>query len=87
VIAKRKCLSPLALTPETEELFQSGWAVTWRASVGAAASCDTFLITDTGPELITPTEMWPLKTIRIQGAEFIRPFLLERPIQAAKNEA
>ncbi|HEV3261382.1 MAG TPA: M24 family metallopeptidase [Gemmataceae bacterium] len=70
----------LVLTPQTEELFQAGWAVTWRAVAGAATSCDTFLITDKGPELITATEAWPLKRIRIQGADFIRPYLLERPV-------
>ncbi|HXG10856.1 MAG TPA: M24 family metallopeptidase [Gemmataceae bacterium] len=66
------------LLPETEELFQPGWAVTWRASAGAALSCDTFLIGDDGPKNITPTEVWPLKRIRIQGAEFVRPDLLIR---------
>ena len=55
------------LMPATEELFQAGWAVTWSASVGAASSCDTFLITDQGPRVVTPTEIWPLKRIRIQG--------------------
>ncbi len=68
----------LALTPATEELFRAGWAVTWRVSAGAASSCDTFLITDKGPELLTPTEAWPLKRIRIQGADFLRPDVLQR---------
>jgi Xaa-Pro aminopeptidase len=68
----------LALTPATEELFQAGWAVTWRISAGAASGCDTFLITDKGPELLTPTEVWPLKRIRIQGADFLRPDVLQR---------
>jgi Xaa-Pro aminopeptidase len=67
-----------ALTPRTEELFQTGWAVTWRASAGAAISCDTFLVTDDGPRAITPTEVWPLKRIRIQGADFVRPDILQR---------
>jgi Xaa-Pro aminopeptidase len=68
----------LALTPQTEELFQPGWAVTWTASAGAASSCDTFLVTETGPQVVTPTEVWPLKRIRIQGAEFVRPDVLQR---------
>jgi Xaa-Pro aminopeptidase len=68
----------LAITPQTEELFRQGWAVTWRASVGAALSCDTFLVTDQGPESITPTESWPQKRIRVQGGEFLRPFILQR---------
>lgn len=68
----------MALTPQTEELFQPGWSVTWSASAGAALSCDTFLITDDGPKIVTPTEVWPLKRIRIQGAEFVRPDVLQR---------
>ena len=68
----------MALTPATEDLFQTGWAVTWRASAGAGLSCDTFLVTEDGPRAITATENWPLKKIRIQGAEFVRPDLLVR---------
>jgi Xaa-Pro dipeptidase len=68
----------LGLTPQTEELFQPGWSVTWNASAGAADSCDTFIITDEGARIVTPTEVWPLKRIRIQGAEFVRPDVLQR---------
>jgi Xaa-Pro aminopeptidase len=68
----------LSLTPETDELLQADCAVTWRASVGAASSCDTYLVTDQGPELVTPTEMWPLRRIQFQGVEFARPYPLER---------
>ena len=68
----------MALTPQTEELFQPGWSITWNASAGAALSGDTFLITEEGPKIVTPTEVWPLKRIRIQGAEFVRPDVLQR---------
>jgi hypothetical protein len=68
----------MPLTPKTEDLFQAGLVVTWHASAGAATSCDTFLITEKGPEALTPAEVWPLKRIRIQGAEFIRPDVLVR---------
>jgi Xaa-Pro aminopeptidase len=68
----------LPLRPTTEELFQPGWAVTWLASAGAALGCDTFLVGEKGPELITATEAWPLKRIRVQGADFLRPDLLQR---------
>jgi Xaa-Pro aminopeptidase len=68
----------LPLTPTTEELFQAGWAVSWRISAGAALGSDTFLVTDKGPEVVTPPESWPLKRIRIQGAEFLRPDVLQR---------
>jgi len=46
--------------------------------VGSAASCDTFLVTEQAAELITATDQWPAKSIRVQGAEIIRPFLLVR---------
>jgi hypothetical protein len=64
--------------PQTEDLFQPGWAVAWRGSVGAGLSCDTFLLTEDGPRTITVAESWPLKRIRIQGAEFVRPDVLVR---------
>ena len=73
-----RCPVEMALTPQTEELFQPGWSITWNASAGAALSGDTFLITEEGPKIVTPTEVWPLKRIRIQGAEFVRPDVLQR---------
>jgi Xaa-Pro aminopeptidase len=66
------------LTPTCETLLQTGWAVTWRASVGAALCCDTFLVGEEGPRTVTVTEQWPLKRIRVQGAEVVRPDLLIR---------
>jgi Xaa-Pro aminopeptidase len=66
------------LTPPSEELFQPGWAVTWCARVGSACSCDSFLVTDKGPEPVTLAEKWPMKRILVQGAYFMRPDVLER---------
>lgn len=68
----------LPLTPDTDELLQASWAIIWHATVGAACSCDTLLITDDGTELLTPSESWPLKCIRIQGEEYHRPYLMVR---------
>ena len=68
-----------AFSPQTSDLLETGHAVTWNASAGAACSCDTYLVTDKGPKPVTPTEVWPLKRIRIQGAECIRPDILLRP--------
>src|SRR5260370_42415853 len=70
------CESPF--TTKTDDLLYSGHVVTWNASAGAASSCDTFLVTDDGPNILTPTEAWPLKRIRIPGAEFVRPDILQR---------
>jgi hypothetical protein len=66
------------LTLTNEELLQPRNALTWCVAVGAAVSCDTFLITEEGPRAITAAENWPLKRIRIQGAEFVRPDILVR---------
>jgi Xaa-Pro dipeptidase len=66
------------LTPQHEELLQANWALTWHASVGAAVSCDTFLISEDGPRALTTPDNWPLKKIKIQGAEFVRPDVLVR---------
>jgi Xaa-Pro aminopeptidase len=68
----------LPLLPRTEELFQTGWAVTWTASAGAARAGDTYLISDKGPKLVTPTESWPLKRIKVQGGDFVHPDILQR---------
>jgi Xaa-Pro aminopeptidase len=66
------------ITPQTEDLLQADSAVTWHASVGAAFSCDTVLVTEQGARSLTPPELWPLKRIRVQGAEFFLPDLLLR---------
>jgi Xaa-Pro aminopeptidase len=68
----------LAIDPRTAELFQPGWAITWCPTVGAASSCDTNLVAEDGPETVTPPEGWPIKRIRIQGADFFRPDILQR---------
>jgi hypothetical protein len=68
----------LNMTLQNEELLQAREAITWCVAVGAAVSCDTFLISEEGPRAITGAENWPLKRIRIQGAEFVRPDALIR---------
>jgi Xaa-Pro dipeptidase len=67
-----------AMSLHDEQLLQARWAITWCVAVGAAVSCDTFLISEEGPRAITAAENWPLKRIRIQGAEFVRPDVLIR---------
>lgn len=67
-----------SLTLKNEDLLRANWAITWQSSIGAATSCDTFLIGDEGARAVTAAESWPLKRIRTQGAEFVRPDLLVR---------
>jgi hypothetical protein len=66
------------LTPETDDLLQPGWVLTWQANAGAAFSCDTFIVTNEGALASTPGASWPMKRIRVQGAEFFRPDILLR---------
>jgi hypothetical protein len=66
------------LLPSTEDLLQTSWAVTWRPSVGAALSCDTYVITEKGPEIVTPAQAWPLMRIRFHGADILQPCVLEK---------
>ncbi len=68
----------LNMALHNEELLNAKWAITWCVAVGASVSCDTFVISDAGPRPITAAENWPLKRIRIQGAEFVRPDVLIR---------
>lgn len=64
--------------PDSTDLLRENWAVTWTATIGAAASCDTFLIAPSGPRGVTPTEHWPQVSVRISGNEVLRPHILER---------
>jgi Xaa-Pro dipeptidase len=73
----RACVE-LPMSPHTEDLLQAGWSVAWSPNAGAARACDTFLITDQGPRIITAPEVWPQKGIRFQGAEFACPDVLQR---------
>jgi hypothetical protein len=68
----------LAFHFKTDELLQGGWGVTWHASVGATSSCDTYLVSEQGPEVVTPADGWPLKRIRVLGVDIIQPSVLER---------
>lgn len=68
----------MSFTLKDEELLQANWAVTWQPSVGAALSCDTFVLTEDGARSVTAAENWPLKRIRTQGSEYVRPDVLIR---------
>lgn len=67
------------LTPQTTDVFKAGWAIRWRASIGAAVSSDTYLISTEGPKAVTAMgHNWPQKRIKIQGGNLARPEILQR---------
>lgn len=69
----------LPLTPQTTDLLRAGWALRWRASAGAAVSCDTYVVTAEGPKPVTSMgHNWPQKRIKIQGGSLGRPDILQR---------
>ena len=61
-----------------DELLVAGQAMVWQPRVGPAASVDTVLITETGPEPITPPTEWPFKRITVRGITSDVPDLLVR---------
>ncbi len=69
----------LPLLPDSPALLQTGWLATWSPTVGGTACVDSFLVLETGAERLTPTEQWPLVSLRISGMEVVTPNLLERP--------
>ncbi len=69
----------MPLVPQTADPFRAGWALTWQPGVGAACSCDTYLVTPEGPKAVTPMgSTWPQKRIKIQGGSLVRPDILQR---------
>jgi hypothetical protein len=67
------------LPPGTPMVLEPGWAVTWRAAVGAAMVADTHLVAAPA-ECVTPpeAEFWPVKRVKVQGLTVDLPDILER---------
>jgi Xaa-Pro aminopeptidase len=63
---------------ETSDALETGMAVVWPAVVGAVSNSDTVLVTEQGPEIVTVSERWPLKYIKVATANFQRPDVLVR---------
>ena len=61
-----------------DERFGPGWPVVWQARVGPAAVVDTVVVTDHGPDPVTPTDGWPYKRAKIRDMVLDVPDLLIR---------
>lgn len=69
----------LAFSPNDSAIaLEAGWALVWPGQVGAAACTDTMLVAESGPQLLTPAELWPTKRIRVAGVVIERPDVLIR---------
>lgn len=71
------------ISPQTSETFRIGEAIVWQTRIGAAVVCDTVVLTDQGPQVLTASDNWPTRRIRVNGVTFERPDLLMRTTASA----
>jgi Xaa-Pro dipeptidase len=68
----------LCLLPDSPVRLQSGSALCWSPSVGAARSEDTVVIDGRGFEVVTEAQDWPKVDVSVKGYSLPRPGILER---------
>ena len=68
----------LCLLPDSPFRLQSGSALCWNPSVGAARSEDTVAIDGRGFEVVTEAQDWPKLEVAVKGYLLTRPGVLER---------
>lgn len=69
------------LRPDCEFTLEPNMALRWNPSVGPARSEDTVVVGDTGYEVVTQAQSWPMLEVTVKGAALPRPSILERPIR------
>jgi len=67
-----------AVTPQTDQTLRPGMAIFWHPSVRASLVGDTILVTESGGELLTPGQNWPMISVKVKGNTIERPSLLIR---------
>jgi Xaa-Pro aminopeptidase len=68
----------VCLLPDSSFRLESGTALCWSPSVGAARSEDTVVIDGRGFEVVTEAQNWPKSEIIVKGYSLPRPAILER---------
>ncbi|QDT66957.1 M24 family metallopeptidase [Calycomorphotria hydatis] len=66
------------VTPDSDFEMQVGYPICWHPAVEAAPVCDTVLVKESGVEMITGIESWPVVTIQVRGTQITRPDLYVR---------
>jgi Xaa-Pro aminopeptidase len=64
-------------TPHSQDLVLSGQAYAWNPSIAGTKSEDTVLVTDSGVEVLTAIDGWPMLPVAVGDAEYERPAILE----------
>lgn len=75
----------LQLTPRSELCVRPGMAFYWRPSVGPCLVADSTLVTENGPNHLTPVEYWPTQVIQVKQHAVECPAILRR--QSGRSEA
>jgi len=55
-----------------------GQVLAWNPTIRGTKAEDTVLVTDAGLELLTPTPLFPVETVVVEGGVWRRPFILTR---------
>jgi Xaa-Pro dipeptidase len=66
------------LLPDSSTPLQTGTALRWSPSIGAARSEDTVVIDARGFEVVTEAQNWPKVEVTVKGYSIPRPGILER---------
>ena len=64
-------------TPGSQDLVREGQVYAWNPSVAGYKSEDTILVTDSGTEVLTAVDGWPVLPAVVGGIEYARPAILE----------
>jgi antitoxin VapB len=64
-------------TPGSPDLVQEGQVYAWNPSITGVKSEDTVLVTDSGVEVLTATDGWPMIPATAGGVVYERPAILE----------
>lgn len=62
---------------ESPEVVQVPQMFAWNPSIYGNKSEDTILISHSGTEVLTQTDQWPLIEVKLGGATYLRPHILE----------
>jgi Xaa-Pro dipeptidase len=63
---------------ETPDIIRENQGFTWNPSIRGTKSEDTILATASGPEMITKPVLYPMISLEVDGAAFIRPDIFEK---------
>ena len=63
---------------KTPDIVAENQPFCWNPSIAGTKSEDTILATSHGPEIITPTVLYPTLSMEVAGIRFVRPAILEK---------